>query len=366
MIKRLVIVVLALGILFGGIFGWKAFVGYQMRKAIASAKPPAVVVSSARVEEARWQASVTSVGSLRANQGVEVSAEVAGTVAAIAFESGGRIAAGELLVQLDASKEEADLRSLEAQLELARLDYERARSLLRNTAVSQSQLDRAKSVLDSLAAQVDAQRATIAKKAIRAPFQGELGIRQIDLGQYLSAGSEIVTLQSLDPILVDFTVPERHLPALAVGQQVQIEVAAFPGKPFVGAVTAISPKVDEETRNVPLRATFANADGRLRPGMFARVAVLTGGLDRVLTLPRSAISFFPYGDSVFVIQGEGEDLVVERRQVTTGRIREGRVEIVEGLSAGDHVVSAGQLKLRSGQQIRIDNSVVPPSGVTRG
>jgi membrane fusion protein (multidrug efflux system) len=366
MIKRLVIVVLALAILFGGIFGWKAYVGYQMRKAIASAQPPAVVVSSARVEEGRWQASVTSVGSLRANQGVEVSAEVAGTVAGIAFESGGRVAAGDLLVQLDASKEEADLRSLEAQLELARLDYERARSLLRSTAVSQSQLDRAKSVLDSLGAQADAQRATIAKKAIRAPFPGELGIRQVDLGQYLSAGSEIVTLQSLDPIFVDFTVPERHLPALAVGQQIEIEVAAFPGQSFVGSVSAISPKVEEETRNVLLRATLANPEGRLRPGMFARVAVLTGGLDRVLTLPRSAISFFPYGDSVFVIQGQGEDLVVERRQVTTGRIRDGRVEIVDGLAAGDQVVSAGQLKLRTGQRIRVDNSVVLPSGVTRG
>lgn len=366
MIKRLVFVVLALGIVFGGIFGWKAFVAQQARQAQAGAKPPAVVVSSARVEEERWQVTVSSVGSLRANQGVEVSAEVAGIVAAIAFDSGSQAAAGDLLVQLDASAEQADLRALEAQHELARLDYERARSLLRNTAVSQSQLDRAKSALDSLAAELDAQRATIAKKAIRAPFAGALGIRRIDLGQYLSPGSEIVTLQNLDPIFVDFTVPERHLQALAVGHKVEVNVAAFPGVTFTGAVSAISPKVDEATRNVPLRATFANADGRLRPGMFARVAVLVGGTDRVLTLPRSAISFYPYGDSVFVIQGQGEELVVERRKVMTGRIHEGRVEIVAGLERGAEVVSAGQLKLRSGQHVRIDNSIELPHGVTRG
>jgi membrane fusion protein (multidrug efflux system) len=366
MIKRLVIVLLALSILFGGIFGWKGWTAHERREAMASAKPPAVVVSSATVEEALWQQTVPTVGTLRANQGVNVSAEVPGVVARIAFESGSRVAAGELLVQLDASTEEADLRSLQAQYELARLDYDRAKNLLRSTALSQSQMDRAKSALDSLAAEADAQRATIAKKAIRAPFAGELGIRQVDLGQYLSPGAEIVTLQSLDPIFVDFTVPERHLRALAPGQRVEIEVAAFPGERFAGTVTAVSPRVEETTRNVPVRATFANADARLRPGMFARVAVLTGGADTVLTLPREAISFYPYGDSVFIIGGSADDLVVDRRQVTIGRVREGRVEVVSGLALGDQVVSAGQLKLRSGQQVRIDNSIALPSGVTRG
>lgn len=364
MIKRLVFVILALGLLFGGIFGWKGYQSQQARQLLAAARPPAVTVSATQVEEQRWQAKVAAVGTLRANQGVDVSAEVAGRVAGISFESGHRVALGDLLVQLDASAEQADLRSLEAQLDLARLDNERAR--LQTTAVSQAQLDRAKSVMDSLAAQADAQRATIDKKAIRAPFPGELGIRLVDLGQYLSPGTAIVTLQSLDPIFVDFSLPERHLQALAIGQIVEVEAAAYPGETFTGLISAISPKVEAQTRNVPLRASFDNADRRLRPGMFARVAVLIGGMDRVLTLPRTAISFYPYGDSVFVIQGNGEDLVVERRQVTTGRTRAGRVEIVTGLSAGDRVVSAGQLKLRSGQQVRIDNSVELPHGVTRG
>jgi membrane fusion protein, multidrug efflux system len=364
MLKRFVILGLSLGLLFGGIFGWKGYQSAQAQQAMAAARPPAVTVSSARVEAARWQRKVSSVGTLRANQGVDVSAEVPGIVARIRFESGQRVEPDDPLVELDASGEQAELRSLEAQFELARLDYERA--LAQRGVVSQSQLDRAKSVMDSLAAQADARRATLAKKTIRAPFAGELGIRQVDLGQYLSPGHQIVTLQSLDPVFVDFTLAERFLQALAVGQTVELEVAAFPGETFGGRLAAISPKVEARTRNVPLRAELANPGGRLRPGMFARVAVLTGGLEPVMTLPRTAVTFYPYGDSVFVISGEGDERVVERRQVTTGRVLDGRVEIIDGLSVGDEVVSAGQLKLRSGQRVRIDNSVPLPQGIARG
>ena len=366
MIKRLFIVLLALGILFGGIFGWKAYQSHQAQLAQAAARAPTVTVSSAVVESDRWQVKVASVGSLRAIQGVAVSSEVPGTIAAISFQSGQRADVEDVLVQLDATAEEADLRSLQAQLDLARLDYDRARGLAQSTAVSQAQLDRAKSVLDSLAAQADEQRATIAKKTIRAPFAGELGIRQVSIGEYVSPGTEMVTLQKLNPIYTDFTLPERYLEQLKVGQTVEIEVAAFPDQAFSGAINAISPKVEETTRNVLLQATFENPQGRLRPGMFARVFVLAGGMDSVLTLPRTAISFYPYGDSVFVIKAQGEDLVVARRQVTTGRIRDGRIEILAGLEAGDQVVSAGQLKLRSDQRVRIDNSISLPSGATRG
>lgn len=364
MFRRLAIVLLALALLFGGIFGWKAYQGHRIALARATATAPTVTVSSAPVVEELWQVTVDAVGSLRAIQGVDVSAEVPGVVAEISFESGARVAADELLVQLDDSTEQAELRSLDAQLQLARLDYERA--LGQRTAVSQAELDRAKSVMDSLAARADAQRAIIAKKAIRAPFPGQLGIRQVDIGQYLSPGAAIVTLQSLDPIYVDFTLPERHLQALAVGQTVQVEVAAYPGEVFTGRVSAISPKVEANTRSVPLRGTISNVEGRLYPGMFARVAVLAGGLDPVLTLPRTAVSFYPYGDSVFVIGGEGENLVVERRHVVTGRVRDGRVEILEGVGVGEQVVGAGQLKLRGGQPVRIDNSVELPRGIERG
>lgn len=366
MIKRLLIVLLALGILFGGVFGWKAYQNHQTQLARAAGGAPAVTVSSAVVASDRWQVKVASVGSLRAIQGVAVSSEVPGSIAAISFQSGQRADLGAVLVQLDATAEEADLRSLQAQLELARLDYERSRGLAQNTALSQAQLDRAKSVLDSLAAQADEQRATIAKKTIRAPFAGELGIRQVSIGEYVSPGTEMVTLQQLNPIYADFTLPERYLEQLEVGQTVELEVAAFPSEAFSGTLTAISPKVEETTRNVQLQATLDNPQTRLRPGMFARVFVLVGGMDSVLTLPRTAISFYPYGDSVFVIEAQGEDLVVARHQVTTGRIRDGRIEVLSGLEVGDRVVSAGQLKLRSGQRVRIDNAIILPTGATRG
>jgi membrane fusion protein (multidrug efflux system) len=363
MIKRMLIVTALLAVVFGGIFGWKAFVGYQNAQYLATAKPPAVVVSSTTSEQAVWQSRVSSVGSLRAIQGVEVSSEVPGTVARISFDSGHQVKAGELLVQLDATAEHAEMRSLIAQLQLARLDHKRTRGLAESTALSQSQLDRAKSVMDSLQAQVEEQTAFIAKKSIRAPFSGELGIRKVNLGQYVSPGTEIVTLQSLDPIYANFTLPERFLQQLAVGQNVEVEVAAYPEVGFAGTVTAISPKVEETTRNVTLQATLQNADHLLRPGMFARVFVLTGDAATVLTVPRVAITFFPYGDSVFIINKVNDDLTVERRQVATGRIRDGRVEIKSGLVSGEQIVRTGQLKLRAGQRVAIDNSIELPDEV---
>ena len=366
MIKPLVIVLALLGVVFGGIFGWKAYQSYQTQQARSQAIPPAVIVSSANVAKERWEARVDSVGGLRAIQGVNVSPEVAGTVAAISFESGHRAEQGELLLQLDASAEQAELRALHAQLGLARLDYQRQRGLKERTAVSQQQLDRAKSLMDSLAAEAEEQEALIARKSIRAPFSGELGIRQVNVGDYLSPGAHIVTLQQLDPIYADFTVPERYLRTLAVGQAIEVEVAAYPDETFTGRVTAISPKVEEKTRNVVLQGTLENGDLRLRPGMFARVSVLVGEIDELLTLPRSAITFYPYGESVFLVQDRDDELVVERRQVTTGRIRQGRVEVVSGLSLGERVVSAGQLKLRNGQRVRIDNSVQVPTGASKG
>lgn len=366
MTKQLSIVLALLAAVFGGIFGWKAYQSHQTQQARASASPPAVTVSSAEVAQEQWEVRVDSVGGLRAIQGVDVSPEVAGSVAVISFESGHQAEQGALLLQLDASAEQAELRALQAQLELARLDYERARGLKERTAVSQQQLDRAKSVLDSLAAGAEEQEALIARKSIRAPFSGELGIRQVNVGDYLSPGAHIVTLQRLDPIYADFTVPERYLSTLAVGQAIEVEVAAYPDETFTGRVTAISPKVEEKTRNVVLQGTLGNADLRLRPGMFARVSVLVGEIDELLTLPRSAITFYPYGESVFMVEERDGDLVVERRQVTTGRIRDGRVEVVSGLALGEQVVSAGQLKLRNGQRVRIDNSVQQPTGVSKG
>ncbi len=357
MARRLIVMTALLTLVFGSLFGWKAFVRQKTAEYLANARPPAVVVSSAEAREERWQQQVETVGTLFAIQGVDVSSEVPGTVADISFQSGQQIRRGDLLVQLDATAERAELRSLEAQLVLARLDYERALGVWESAGFSQAQLDRTKSVMDSLQAQVEEQAAFIAKKAIRAPFAGELGIREVNLGEYVSPGTTIVTLQTLDPIYANFTLPERFLRELAVGQQLRVAVAAYPEDEFTGTVTAISPKVEETTRNVMVQATVANADRRLRPGMFARITVLTGGDQRVLTVPRRAITYNPYGESVFVITDQDGSLVVDRRQVITGEIRSERVEVVSGLLSGDLVVATGQLKLRSGQRVEIDNSI---------
>ncbi len=366
MIKRMLAMLLALGVLFGGIFGWKAFKADQLSTARAAMKPPAETISSAVVMQESWERTVTSVGTLNAIQGVDVSAEVPGIIASTTFDSGQSVQAGALLVQQDDASEQADLRSLQAQLKLARLDYERASGLEQRSALSQAQLDRAKSQLDSLTAEVEAQRADIRRKAIRAPFSGELGIRLVNVGQFLSPGAAIVTLQRLDSLYVDFTVPERHLQTLKIGQIVDVSSAAFEAQIFNGKITAISPKVDEKTRNVQVRATLPNKETKLRPGMFARISVQSGNVESVMTLPRTAIAFYPYGDSVFVILGEGDALTAERRHVTTGPVREGRIQILKGLETGDRVVSAGHLKLRSGQPVVIDNSVQLPQGLERG
>lgn len=365
MLRRMMIVLLSLAVVFGGIFGWKAWQNEKRLAGFAAAGAPVVTVSSTKVESVQWRREVSAVGSLRAIQGVDVSPEVAGVVADISFESGSSAVADAVLLSLDATAEKAELRSLAAQVVLAKQDYDRAKSLEVKTVLSQAQLDRAKSVLDSLVAQAEEQEALIARKTIRAPFSGELGIRAVNLGEYLSPGTGIVTLQQLSPILADFSVPERNLHLLAPGQKVEISLAALPDDIFVGRLTAISPKVEASTRNVQLQATLQNIEGRLRPGMFARVAVIIGESDTVHTLPRTAVEFLPYGNSVFLIEGDDEP-VVRRQQIETGRVRGNLIEILSGLEPGQVVVGSGQLKLRNGQRIKVDNSVTLPSGLKRG
>ncbi|MBT4160535.1 MAG: efflux RND transporter periplasmic adaptor subunit [Gammaproteobacteria bacterium] len=366
MFKQFVVVALLLAVVFGSIFGWKAYQGNQMAARMAAAKPKAVTVSSALAQTESWPKRVNAVGSLQAIQGVEVSPEVPGVIAEISFESGMHIEAGSILLQLDATAEQAELRSLEAQLVLAQQDYDRAKGLEVKTVLSQAQLDRAKSVLDSLAAQAEEQQALIDRKTIRAPFSGQLGIREISLGEYLSPGTPIVTLQQLDPIFVNFSVPERFLSVLQLKQIVELDLAAYPDVDFQGTVSAISPKVESRTRNIALQATLENPEGRLRPGMFTRTSVLLGGSSDVITLPRTSVNFLPYGDSIFIIENDGDALTVRRKQVTTGRVQGNSVEILEGTEPGQQVVRTGQLKLRNGQLIRIDNSIELSGGATEG
>lgn len=355
-IKRLVLVILLLSIVFGGIFGWKHYYGLKMASMMSAPPPPAVIAAEAvRVES--WQPYLHAVGSVVPTQGVYVTTEVAGQVREIFASSGQMVKAGDLLLQLDDSVDKADLKGLVAQRTLARLQFERNSKLVEEKSVSRSDYDQSRASLDSAEAAVAAKQAVIDKKSIIAPFSGQLGIADINLGQYLSPGDAIVVLQSLDPVYVDYRLPERHLREVSVGQSVEVSVQAWAGRRFKGVISAIDPGLERGTRSLRLRATLENPERLLRPGMFAEVDTVLPLRDDILTLPRTAVTYNPYGESVFVVVEKDNALVVRNHPVETGEVRDGRVEIRSGLKAGDRVVTAGQNKLRNGQSVTIDNSV---------
>lgn len=358
-------VVLLLVVIFGGVFGYKAIGNYFMGQYFADFQPPPVSVSVAAAQTRDLQPRLTVVGTLEAVNGVHVASEIAGIVATIDFTSGQEVSKGERLIQLDTTVDRAELQGLEAELELARANQRREADLVERELASQAAFDVAQAEFRSARAAVAAQEARIAKKAIRAPFTGRVGIRLIDLGQYLAPGTSIVSLQALDPILVDFTLPEQELPRISEGQSLELRVDAYPGEVFQGEVRAIDAEVDARTRNILVQGSLNNADGRLRPGMYAVVDVLVGVRRSVVSVPESALTYAPYGDSVFVVERpEGADdgdspPTVERRFVKVGQSIGTFVAITEGLEPGDEVVTAGQLKLRNGSAIAINNSVDP-------
>jgi membrane fusion protein (multidrug efflux system) len=361
MIKRLLVMLLALVLLFGGLFGWKF---YQISKhaAMASQPPPPATVASAKVKAETWRPTLNAVGNVVAIQGVNVSNELEGQVEAILFQSGNTVKKGDPLLRLNDSVDQAELQGLIAERQLALARLRRVKKLLQDKTISQSDYDEAQAAWESARAQVISQKALINKKSIRAPFAGVLGIREVNIGQYLAAGSTIVSLQALQPIYIDYSLPDRHLAQLTPGQKVVAHVNAYPDLEFTGKIETIDSRVDEGTRNVRVRAVLENGEQKLKPGMFARVETLLPQERRVLTLPHTAITYNPYGDSVFVINETQSDngppkLVAQRRQVQTGEVRGERIEITQGLEAGQQVVSAGQIKLRSGQPVQIDNSV---------
>ena len=364
MIKRMVIVLLLLALVLGAMFGWK-YVQMQKMAALASMPPPPASVAVAAVQTERWQPYLTAVGSLVASRGILVTTEVAGKVSAIHFESGQQVEAGTLLLQLDSSVDRAELQGLVAERRLAEQQYKRREELLDSKTISRSDVDEARLRVDNAKAQVAARQAIIGKMNITAPFAGWLGIRQVDLGEYLQPGAAIVPLETLDPIYVDFSQPERYLDQVSVGQSVEIAVRAFPDEVFTGQISAMNPGIDPGTRSLRIRATLENPQARLRPGMFAEVRAVLPQRPAVLTLPQTAITYNPYGDSVFVIQGSGPETSVQRRQVKTGDVRNGRVEIVSGLQAGEQVVTVGQIKLRNDQPVVIDNTLVLEPQITR-
>ena len=339
----------------------------HIQKLIASApKPGPQTVTSTKVVALEWQPQLNSIGSLVPVRGVDVTTEIAGLVRNVNFKSGQDVQAGQILVQLNADADIAQLQSAQAAAELAEVVFKRDKAQLEAKAISQAQLDADAADLKAKRAQVAQQQATVDKKTIRAPFAGRLGITTVMPGQYLNPGDKIVTLQSLNPIYVDFNLPQQRLAKLSVGQQVNLAVDAFPGQTLVGKISTINPKVDTGTRNVQVEATFDNAKRQLLPGMFANVSVNVGSKGRFLTLPQTAITYNPYGSTVFVLKpadkpdADGKTgLVASQVFVTTGDTRGDQVAILKGLEEGQEVVTTGQLKLKNGTPVLVDNSVVP-------
>ncbi len=346
--------------LLGGLKFW------QIRSAMAQGgyQPPPEAVTTVVAQPEVWPETLSAIGTVAAVQGVMVSADLPGIVAAIGFESGKAVGKGEVLVRLDASQEQAQLVAAEAERELGELNLDRVRGLRDEGVTSQAEFDRVAAEHTQAEARAGEIRATIARKTIRAPFAGMLGIRQVDLGQYLNGGDPIVPLQSLDPIYVDFSVPQQQVGALTVGGEVQVTVDGLPGAEFPGAITAVDSVVDEATRNVRVQATLANPEGKLRPGMFVETRLVLGEGAEVVALPASAISYAPYGDSVFVVGDvagpEGQSyLGVEQKFVKLGPARGDQVTVLSGVEPGDEVVTSGVFKLRTGAAVVVNNEVQP-------
>jgi membrane fusion protein, multidrug efflux system len=370
MIKPLVIVVLVAAVILGGIFAWGAFKGKMMAKYMGMAATAPQTVSTIKATSLSWQARTQSVGSLRAVRGADLSLQIAGIVDEIRFESGSEVPAGALLLKLRPYDDPAKLEQLQAAAVLAEQTYKRDQEQFAAQAISQAVLDTDVSTVKSAKAQVLAQQALIDEKTMRAPFAGTLGIRQIDVGQYLTAGTAVVTLQALDPILIDFYVPQQALSGLKAGQAVGATVDTYPGIQFTGTIESINSKVDLASRNVQVRASFKNADHRLVPGMFATVEIDNGAATTQITLPQAAITYNPYGDTVFIVQRSGVDdkgkpkLTVLQRFVQLGATRGDQVAVTSGVAAGDEIVVAGQMKLRNGSFIVVDNSVTPTNAIS--
>ena len=353
--SRFVIVIIFLGLVLGGIFGYKFYQFGQLKEKLSQPQPP-VQVSAVKAEIEMWTPGIKAVGSVRAVNGIEVANEVPGVIKSINFESGDQVKQGDVLIYLDSATDEAALRTRKAEAQLTEQEFKRVSDLLPKRAVSQSQYDESKANLDSARARVNEAEAQLSKKVIRAPFDGTLGIRMVDLGEYLATGTPIVEINMLNPIYVDFTLSEKNLPDVATGYPVQVTVAAVPDKTFAGSVSAINTSVSPETRTVRIRATLNNKDNELRPGMFATIMTLQPSDTKVVTVPRTAISYNTYGDFAFVIEKNDQGtLVAKRRSITTGDTRNGRVAILSGLEAGETVISKALLRVRAGQPVEIQS-----------
>jgi membrane fusion protein, multidrug efflux system len=366
MTKRMVIMLICVGLLLAALVGFNLFRAHMFARFMAANTAPPATVSTVVASYQSWQPQLAAVGSLRAVRGVDVTTEVAGLVREVAFSSGQETKAGQVLVRLNADSDVALLQSLQAAAELAGTVYQRDKAQYDIKAIAKAQLDADAADLKGKKAQVAQQVALVEKKTIRAPFAGRLGISSINPGQYINPGDAIVTLQAIDPIYADFSVPQQQLGQLTIGAPVVVDTNAYSGQTFVGKIRSVSPKVDNATRNVQVEASVDNRERKLLPGMYANVKIDSGAQQRYLTLPQTAITYNPYGATVFIVKpgtqpdAQGKTLPVAQQVfVTPGPTRGDQVAILKGVDAGTQVVTSGQLKLKNGTPLIINNSVQP-------
>jgi membrane fusion protein (multidrug efflux system) len=363
--RRMVIMLVAVAVVLGAVFGFQVFKGIMIKKFMATLSNPPQTVATAKAGYSQWQPTIEAIGSLRAVKGADLSLEVSGVVDSISFNSGDDVAEGAPLLKLRSDDDAAKLDSLKATAELNQITYDRDQKQFKLQAISQATLDTDSANLKNANAQVAQQQAILDKKSLRAPFAGHLGIRAVDLGQYLAAGTAIVTLQALDPIFLDFFVPQQAVDQVKLGQTVTVKVDAYKDQSFPGEISAVNPKVDASSRNVQIRATLKNADHRLLPGMYATVDIATGAPQNYVTLPQTAITYNPYGNTVYIVdsKSDGADgkahLIARQTFVTTGPTRGDQVAVLKGVNDGDTIVTAGQIKLHNGSTVLIDNSISP-------
>jgi membrane fusion protein, multidrug efflux system len=373
MSRRFIITAAVLAVLLGGLSYFQfVFKPQMIRSFLSQMKPPPATVTAEAARTEQWIERLTSIGTLTASQGVDIASQVAGVVTEVLVESGKEVDQGTKLVQLDIAVELADLASSRATLREADVAFERQSDLIQKKVTSEANLDTARAKRDTAGAAVKRIEAVIAQKGIVAPFSGRAGIRKVEKGQYVAAGMALVSLQALDPIRADFPMPEQYIGKLRVGQTIELTVDAFPGETFKGEIQSLDARVAQDTRTLLVRAILPNKERKLLPGMFANVTVLAGDAADVITVPRTAITYSLYGDSVYVVkpaapatpaaatakgnEAQAAQLIAERRFVRTGQVREDRVAVTFGLAAGERVITTGQLKLNPGASIIIDNS----------
>ena len=371
---RWILMLVGVVVVFGGVFFVKGFFAKQTNNFFDNMPQPAVAVSTYDARTERWSSSGEAVGTFVAVNGTDVTTEAGGVVRSIEFDAGQPVAAGAVLVRLNTANEDATLKALQASAQLARVQADRWQRLSRDQLVSKDDAQQKLTAAATAQAQVEAQRALVAQKTIRAPFSGVLGIRKVNLGQYVAPGAAVVSLQQLDPIYLDFSLPEQEIGKMVVGTRIRASVDALPGQVFEGEVTAIEPQVDANTRNFKVQATLPNPDRAVRPGGFAKVGFDLGGARDVVVIPQTAVSFNPYGNAVFVVskvkrkpgekdmQGKpltGDKFVVTQRFVKTGATRGDLIAVTDGLKPGEQVVTSGLLKLRNDAEVTINNDVQP-------